>query len=315
MTTAAATKLASVAPPSPCEVIAHFTSGFSLEATRPSAEEVAALVAIAPRGTRVYVSAVPTRPVQDTLDAAIALRRAGLEPVPHLAARNFASTQALDEFLACASGDAGVTRVLVIAGDRDHPAGPFRSALDVIDGGALRRHGIAEIGIAGYPDGHPRIAQQDIDRALTHKMNAAEATGLSVHIVTQFCFDAPTIVKWVKRLRDFGVEQEVRVGLAGPTSLATLLRYAKRCGVRASAQGLARQAGLLRQLFALSTPDALVRELAQARGALGAIKPHFFSFGGLATTARWAAAAAEGRITLEAGEGFRVEPPKQGRGA
>jgi hypothetical protein len=80
--------------------------------------------------------------------------------------------------------------------------------------------------------------------------------------------------------------------------------------VRASAQGLARQAGLLRQLFALSTPDALVRELAQGRPALGEIAPHFFSFGGLASTARWAAAVAEGRITLETGEGFRVEPPK-----
>jgi len=103
----------------------------------------------------------------------------------------------------------------------------------------------------------------------------------------------------------------VRVGLAGPTNLATLLRYAKRCGVRASAQGLARQAGLLRQLFAMSAPDALVRALAQARADkhLGEIAPHFFSFGGLLRTARWAAAVAQRRVALEAGEGFRVEPP------
>jgi methylenetetrahydrofolate reductase (NADPH) len=131
-----------------------------------------------------------------------------------------------------------------------------------------------------------------------------------VHIVTQFCFDAPAIVTWIARLRDFGIEHPVRVGLAGPTSLATLLRYAKRCGVRASAQGLARQAGLLRQLFAMSTPDALVRTLAERRGELGEIAPHFFSFGGLALTARWAAAVAERRIAIEGCEGFRVEPPK-----
>jgi len=48
---------------------------------------------------------------------------------------------------------------------------------------------------------------------------------------------------------------------------------------------------------------------AEARADLGDVAPHFFSFGGLARTSRWAQAVAERRITLE-GEGFRVEPPK-----
>jgi methylenetetrahydrofolate reductase (NADPH) len=104
----------------------------------------------------------------------------------------------------------------------------------------------------------------------------------------------------------------VRIGFAGPTNLATLLRYAKRCGVQASAQSLARQAGLLRQLFAMSAPDGLVRALAQTRAQLhlADIAPHFFSFGGLLRTARWAEAVAQRRIALEAGGGFRVEPPR-----
>jgi methylenetetrahydrofolate reductase (NADPH) len=293
--------------------IAAFARGFSLEATRPSADDVAAIAAIAPAGTPVYLSAVPSRPSEEAIVAATLLRRAGFEPAPHLAVRNFATTSALDEFLARARGEADVRRMLVIAGDRDQPAGAFRSSIEVIDGGALQRHGITEIGIAGYPDGHPRISQQDLDRALADKIHAAETTGIAVHIVTQFCFDAAAILKWVARLRDFGIEHPVRVGLAGPTSLATLLRYAQRCGVRASAQGLARQAGLVRQLFALSAPDALVRKLADARAErhLGEIAPHFFSFGGLARTARWAQAVADRRIAIEAGEGFRVEPPRE----
>ncbi len=296
----------------PIGMIADFMRGFSLEATRPSAQEVAALADIAPAGTRVYVSAVPTRAPEEAIDAAIRLNAAGFEPVPHLAVRNFAGTQALDDFLNRVSGEAVVKRVLVIAGDRDQPAGEFRSAIEVIDGGALQRHGITEIGIAGYPDGHPRISQQDLDRARADKINAAETTGLAVHIVTQFCFDPQAITSWIGRLRGFGLEHPVRIGLAGPTNLATLLRYAQRCGVRASAQGLARQTGLMRQLFAMSAPDALVRALAKARadGRLGDVAPHFFSFGGLARTARWADAVAQRRIALEPGEGFRVEPPR-----
>jgi methylenetetrahydrofolate reductase (NADPH) len=297
----------------PIAAIADFVRGFSLEATRPSADDIADLADTAPKGTPVYVSAVSTHPVRESIEAAIELRKAGFEPVPHLAVRNFATADELDAFLARMSGEAGVQRALVIAGDRDEPAGDFHSSVEVIDGGALQRHGIVEVGIAGYPDGHPRIPQLDLDRALADKLRAAETTGVAVHIVTQFCFDGAAIVKWLLRLRDFGVEHPVRVGLAGPTNFSTLLRYAKRCGVRASAQGLARQAGLVRQLFAMSAPDALVRVLAQARAErhLGEIAPHFFSFGGLARTARWAEAVAQGRIALEGGEGFRVEPPRE----
>ena len=86
------------------------------------------------------------------------------------------------------------------------------------------------------------------------------------------------------------------------------MRYASRCGVAASMQGLARHAGMMRHLFAMSAPDAIVRALAAERERLGDVRAHFFSFGGLVRTARWASAAELGHIALEAGQGFRVEP-------
>jgi hypothetical protein len=76
---------------------------------------------------------------------------------------------------------------------------------------------------------------------------------------------------------------------------------------------LARQAGLVRQLFAMSTPDALLRELAQQGAQLGEVAVHFFTFGGLALTARWAAAVAQGHVTLDASGGFQLEPPRESR--
>ena len=55
----------------PTQAIADFVQGFSLEATRPTAAEIDALAAIVPKGTRVYVSAVPARPTQEVVDSAI----------------------------------------------------------------------------------------------------------------------------------------------------------------------------------------------------------------------------------------------------
>jgi methylenetetrahydrofolate reductase (NADPH) len=125
--------------------------------------------------------------------------------------------------------------------------------------------------------------------------------------VTQWGFSARSIIAWIQRLRDLGVEQCVRIGLAGPVTLAGLIRYARICGVSASVQGLARDAGLARQLFGMITPDHVLRPLGEASD-LGDVAPHIFSFGGLAAAARWAGAAAAGHITLDA-DGFSVEPP------
>jgi methylenetetrahydrofolate reductase (NADH) len=285
--------------------IAAFTAGFSIEATRPSAADIAAL-SVLRRGTRVYLSAVPGHPAMDSVAAAVRLRAAGFEPVPHVAVRNFPSAEALADFLARLNGEAAVEHVLLIAGDRIE-RGAFGSALEAIDGGLLERHGIRTVGIAGYPQGHPRIGHEELNCALADKVAAARASGLAVEIVTQFCFEAGAIIDFVARLRTLGFEHPVRVGLVGPTSLTALMRYASRCGVRASAQALTRRAGLMRQMFAMTTPDDLVRALADA--GFEGVFPHFFSFGGVPATGRWARAVADGHITLD-GEGFRVEPPK-----
>jgi methylenetetrahydrofolate reductase (NADPH) len=295
------------AEPSEAARIAEFVRAASLEATRPSDEEIAALAAVAAPATPIYVSAVPSRPAQEQIAIAKRLHARGLEPVPHLAARNFASAMALDDYLARMVEEAGVRRLLVIGGDRDAPAGGFHHAIEVIESGLPQSRGIREIGIAGYPEGHPRVAAGEIDRMLAAKIEAAAATGLAVHIVTQFAFLPAPILAYVARLRERGIDQPIRIGVAGPASVATLLRYAAICGVAASARALARNAGLVKHMFGTTAPDAILRGLAGAQ--LGDVAPHVFSFGGLGATARWAAAVAAGRIALDRAGGFRVDPP------
>jgi methylenetetrahydrofolate reductase (NADPH) len=306
-----ALKLQSDVPADAARQIREFLRGFSLEAAALDESAILGLKAALPGGTDVYLTAIPGRAPQDTIETATRLRALGLNPIPHVAARPLASRDALDDLLAQLVEKAGVRRILAVAGDFDRPLGPFDGALDVIESGLLQRHGIAEVGIAGYPEGHPRIAPDALGRALAAKIAAAEQTGLAVHIVTQFAFGAGEIVTWLRRLRDLGIEQPVRIGMAGPANLSALLRYARRCGVRASAQGLTRNAGLVKHLIGWHAPDGLVRPLAEAcaGGRLGRVAAHFYSFGGAAATARWAATAAAGRITLDRGDGFRVEPP------
>jgi methylenetetrahydrofolate reductase (NADPH) len=303
--------VATKAMPELAQGIAGLMRDFSIEATRPTSSDIEALKRSIAAGTAIYLSAIPTKPHRELIDAAVNVRAAGLEPVPHLAARNFSDAAALRDVATELAEKAHVRRALLIAGDRDEAAGAFRSAIEVIETGLLPSLGITELGIAGYPDGHPRIAPDTLDRALAAKIEAAEQTGLKVHVVTQFAFSADPILSWVRRLRERGLDHPVRVGLAGPTNLATLLRYAQRCGVKASAQGLARQAGLAKHLFGSSAPDDLITALARGRHerALGDIALHFFSFGGIGATGRWAAAASAGHITLDGSGGFRVEPP------
>jgi methylenetetrahydrofolate reductase (NADPH) len=294
------------ATPQPRQQIAAFTAQTSFEVTRLARGDLEALRGF-PSCRRVYVSAVPARPPQAQIDVACKLAAAGFEPVPHLAVRSFATNAALDSHLARLAEGAKVRRVLIIGGDLATPAGPFHAAIEVIESGLLQARGIVEIGIAGYPDGHPRLTTDDLDRALAAKLEAAEQTGLRVHLVTQWGFSAASIVAWISRLRDQGIDHPVRIGLAGPVTLTGLARYARICGVSASVQGLARDAGLAKQLFGMITPDLVLRPLAEASG-LGDVAPHIFSFGGLAAAARWAAAAAAGHISLHT-EGFSVEPP------
>ncbi len=271
--------------------MAGFANNFSIEATRPNAAEIAALAEVLPRGTPVYFSAVPTIERHELIAAATALRKAGLEPVVHIAARRLRAAFDLQELLAALRGEADIKRLLVIGGDAE-TLGPFPDALSVIQKGRLREAGIEEIGIGGYPEGHPRIPPGRLEASLDEKIASAAAKGLRVHIVSQFSFSADSILAWLKQLRAGGTANPVKIGLAGPTGVTALLRYAKRCGVNASLRGL--MSGAATALIGNVGPGRIIETLSAAEG-LGDIAAHYFSFGGTVETARYACEAAHGK--------------------
>src|SRR5436853_5379090 len=143
--------------------------GASLELSSRDPAEIDACADLLEPGTAVTISMPPGQTYHGIVALATRLKRAGLRPVPHVAARRIASRDALDEYLARAAGEAGVDNALVIGGDSDRPSGPFESSLAVLETGLFQRHGIAHIGGAGYHAGHPKIAEAALYSAITAK--------------------------------------------------------------------------------------------------------------------------------------------------
>jgi methylenetetrahydrofolate reductase (NADPH) len=240
-------------------------------------------------GTDVTITFLPGDHYRHNVETAAALRRAGFNPVPHIAAREMASREGLDDFLARARGEADVTRVLLVAGDVAIAKGPFRSSHDIRSSGLIEAHGIASVSIAGHPEGHPYLDTPGTFAGLRSWSSWGRDNGIHIDIVTQFCFESAPIVSFLDELDVRGIALPVIVGLAGPATPATLTKFALRCGIGNSMRALRAQIGRYGRLLTDTGPDEVLRGLVSApREATGAIGGfHLFPFGGLRKSAAW----------------------------
>jgi methylenetetrahydrofolate reductase (NADPH) len=242
-------------------------------------------------GTTVFVNHSPSVTHHEILAACTRLQRAGFIPVPHIAARRLASFAQASDFLHRIAVEAGVDRILLIAGDNS-PVGSFKASLDLLATGVVERHGIRHVAFAGYPEGHPAIDGRVLDAALQAKVALARQRGLHVSLVTQFAFEAGPIQLWTASLRTAGIECPVHIGIAGPASVASLARFAVRCGIGASLAALARGHTAFARAVTAVGPDALIAELVAGETASAPIDGlHIFTFGGVRRTADWIRAA------------------------
>lgn len=256
-------------------------------------------------GTPIYVNFAPNDTYHAIVETAGRLKRSGFRPVPHVAARYLTSLTQFDDFLQRAA-DAGVEQALVIAGDLDRPAGPFHSSLELIETGLLAKRGIRTVGVAGYPEGHPKIGAAALDAALDGKLRLLRANGIAPYIVTQFCFEAAPIVDWLDRVRAMGIDAPVRIGLAGPASIATLAKFAVRCGIGNSLMALVGGQTSIARLLIEAGPEKVMHGLAATDLAgHGVAGLHFFTFGGLVRTGKWLRAAHDGARAATGGVRIR----------
>jgi methylenetetrahydrofolate reductase (NADPH) len=239
-------------------------------------------------GTAVHINHAPGDTHHGIVAAAARVRRAGFTPVPHIAARYLASFTQLNDYLARAVGEAAVDQVFVVAGDLERPVGPFDSSLQLLRTGLFQRHGIRRVGIGAYPEGHPKIDAPALDAALTEKLAGLRAAELQPYIVTQFSFEPRPIADWILAARAKGIDAPVHVGLAGPASVASLAKFALRCGVRESLRAVVGGHTAITRLLTEASAEPVIVALAADPRLLGEIAAlHFFTFGGFVRTANW----------------------------
>ena len=195
-----------------------------------------------PERYKLTVTSSPKLGVVRTVELATELRRRGFTVVPHLAARGVKDKQELARVVD-ALADIGIDEVFVIGGDQEHPVGAFTSALELLDALSTLERRPRTIGIAAYPEGHPKIPSDVLMDVLLRKQQYAS------YAILQMSFDAEAILGWLRSAKRQGFDLPVYLCLPGTLRIDRLLRIAVRLGIGQSLRYLEKQQGLLPQLL------------------------------------------------------------------
>lgn len=240
----------------------------------PSEGIVEQVEALVPLTTTLTVTCLPHHGIERTMRTAVQLSVLGYKVIPHLAARSLHSRADLTGILRDCDV-AGIGEVFVIGGDRKQPAGPYESALPVLEDIAQYSGGMMRAGVAGYPEGHPSAGPVEVLDALLAKQHLAS------HVVTQMCFSVPKILDYTALLRREGVRLPVWAGVAGSVPRTKLVSLATQIGVGSSLKFLSRKGPLARKLLSGDrySPEGLVSGLESQSGSIAGI--HLYSFNSL----------------------------------
>lgn len=288
-------------------MVAALAGGFTFEITPAAAMKMSldtlSEAARLPVPPKVYVTKLPGHPMQHSIDAVRLLRDAGLEPIPHIAARGVTNRAELEDFVR----KLGCRRVLVIGGSIDHPLGEFDKALDVVTTGALEQNGVTDLVLGAHPQGADNIPPAVLEKAFADKLHWAQTTGRerfdSISWCTQLCYSADVLQAWEQSIRlNQGNTLKIQVGVPGQASMAQLARYAAMSGVANSVNFFRNSPSSAWSLLTKrSVLDDIVDRTSRYRledseQLFGSF--HFYSFGALPETLRWACKVSRGEFDI-----------------
>jgi methylenetetrahydrofolate reductase (NADPH) len=273
----------------------NLLNGYSIEMVPHTAKRVENFAAILPAGTRVYLAYIEGTPITDMVATAARINEAGFDVMPHFPARLIADKSMLQDWIVRYQGEANVRQALLIAGGVEQARGAFSDTMQLLETGLFDEAGFQHLHVAGHPEGSldidPDGGDKNVMKALQWKQSFSNRTDAKMGITTQFIFDANPVVKWAEALQAAGISLPIHLGIAGPTQLRMLAKYAVACGVGSSLQVLRKRKFDLRKLFRPYTPiDVIAGISAYKRTAPNCAisSVHFFPFGGIEATTHWA---------------------------
>lgn len=279
---------------------ADLMEGYSIEVMPRTASKIEEFRSLLPTGSRVYIAHIEGTPIDEMVSTAARLTDEGFVPMPHFPARIIPDRSTFDNWLTRYSEEAGVTEALVLAGSPREPLGDFHSAMQLLETELFDARGFTRLHVAGHPEGNRDIDADGgtrlVDEAALWKSDFAKRTDADMAMVTQFAFDAVPVLDWARRMQAAGVDLPIHVGIAGPTKLNTLIRFAIACGVGPSLSVLKKRALDLTKLAAPFEPTQVLNALAEgcAAGQGGLIKGiHLFPLGGIRASASYARSMTE----------------------
>ncbi|MBW9087295.1 methylenetetrahydrofolate reductase [Rhizobium wenxiniae] len=268
--------------------------GYSIEVMPRTAAKIENFREFLPAGMRVYIAHIDGTPIEDMVSTAKRLTDDGYAVMPHVPARLIRDKAMLEDWISRYVNEAGVSQALLLAGGLTSPRGELESSLQLLETGLFDRYGFKRLHVAGHPEGNKDIDKDGttrlIDRALKFKQAYSENTDAEMAIVTQFAFDAGSITRWAERIAEAGVTLPIHLGVAGPTKLQTLIKFAISCGVGPSLSVLQRRAMDLSKLLIPYEPDEFLSEIAnyKATHPQSLIEQiHVFPLGGIRASADW----------------------------
>ena len=271
-----------------------FLGRASVEITPKQIEKVPLIAEKMPSGSRVYIALIDPNDIDGQFSAAKAVRVAGLEPVPHMPARFVRDRDDLARRIETHAREAGVKEMLVLGGGAPQPIGRYDAAIQLLETGLFEANGVMRLGIAGHPEGNPDITKIHGEKALLAALKVKQAYlkahGIEGFIATQFLFEASPVAEWARTLRAAGIDLPIHVGVPGPATIKTLVKYAAMCGVGNSARFIRKQAMNITKLLTVNTPDEFVAGLARLhfeKPELRIAAPHMYPFGGFDKLFDW----------------------------
>jgi methylenetetrahydrofolate reductase (NADPH) len=129
-------------------------------------------------------------------------------------------------------------------------------------------------------------------------------------MATQFSFDADINCRWAKSLEEHGITLPISIGVAGPTPITKLIKYAVACGVGASLNkvmgNLTAMANLARMAVGADQMFVAMLRGCELHGVTRIVRPHIFAFGGVLPTAKWLRQVQDGQFEIGENDKFEM---------